>query len=94
MNRQLYATGQAVSVALNSLSGPSTTDKFRIVRRYRIENRAPMYHIRSAVDDCQRMVPENELSPVMPNVFDRVNRPSNVSQLFPKVVRFGRGATP
>jgi hypothetical protein len=94
VDRQLYAIGQIVSVTLRSLSGPRTRDHFQIVRRYMTRNREPMYHVRSIVDRSQRMVPEDELSIVMPNFLDRSNHPSNVLQLFPQVVRFDRAATP
>ncbi len=94
MDRQLYAIGQIVGVTLRSLSGPRTQDHFRIVRRYMARNQGPMYHVRSIVDRSQRMVPEDELSIVMPNFFDRSNRPSKVLQLFPQIVRFDRAVTP
>ena len=94
MDRQLYAIGQIVDVTLRSLSGPRTRDHFQIVRRYLTRNRAPMYHVRSIVDRSQRMVPEDELSIVMPNLFEGLNRSGKVLQLFPQVVRFDRAATP
>ena len=94
VDRQLYAIGQIVSVTLRSLSGPRTNDHFRIVRRYLIGNRRAMYHVRSIVDRSQRMVPEDELSIVMPSLFERSALSGKVLQLFPQVVRFDRAATP
>ena len=87
MDRQLYSIGQIVSVALRSLSGPRTKDHFRIVRRYLVRNHVPMYHVRSLVDRSQRMVPEHELSIVLPSLFDHSGK---VVQLFPQVIRFDR----
>ncbi len=63
MGKQLYASGQIVSVALQSLSGPSTLDKFRIVRRYPVANRPDIYWVQSLADPGQRMVSVSELSP-------------------------------
>lgn len=94
MDRQLYANGQIVSVALDSRSGPPTEDKFRIVRRHLIRNRAPMYHIRSLVDHGERMVPESELSVVMPSLFSRPRGSGKILQLFPQVVPFRPAAGP
>jgi hypothetical protein len=88
MDRQIYANGQVVSIALHSRSGPRTRDHFRIVRRYLIANRAAMYHVRSLVDRGQRMVPQGELAVVMPSVFDRAGSAGKILQLFPQVVRF------
>lgn len=94
MDRQLYAIGQIVSVALGSLSGPRTEGQFRIVRRYLMRHRAAMYHVRSVVDRGQRMVPEDELAAAMPNFIEGSGRTSKVLQLFPQVVRFEGAASP
>ena len=87
MDRQLYAIGQIVRVTAQSRSGPQTKDHFRIVRRYLIKSGHSMYHIRSIVDFAQRMVPEDELSVVMPNVSDRMSYSCKILQLFPQFVR-------
>lgn len=88
--RQLFATGQTVSIAPDSLSGPSTAERFRIVRRHLIENSRAMYHVRGLRDDSQRMVPEDELSAAMPHMFGRNGEPGKIVRLFPDVVRFDR----
>ena len=93
MEKRLYATGQIVGVAYRSLSGPRTEHHFRVVGCYLMRDRAPMYHVRSTVGRGQRMVPEDELSVIMPNVFDRAHAASKILHLFPQVVRFDRGAT-
>jgi hypothetical protein len=93
MDRQLFATGQIVTVAPRSLSGPRTADHFRVVRRYPMGGKPAMYHICSLAGRAQRMVPEDELSGVMPNAFDRATRPSKVLWLFPEVVRLDGGVT-
>lgn len=94
MDRQLFAIGQIVSIALHSRSGPQTEDHFRIVRRYPIKNRAPMYHVRSVVDRSERLVPESELSIGMPSIFGRPDGPSKILRLFPRIVPFRRAARP
>jgi len=93
MDRQLFATGQIVGVAHGSLSGPRTADRYRIVRRYPAENQPAMYHIRSLTGGGQRMVPEDELSAVVPTAFDGAGRPGKVLQLFSEVVPFDRSVT-
>lgn len=62
MTRQLYGTGRVVNVARHSLSGPSTSDRFVIVRRYPVANLPDLYWVRNLVDSTQRMVPVSELS--------------------------------
>jgi hypothetical protein len=90
MDRQLFATGQVVAIAPGSLSGPSTGDRYKIVRRYPVENRRSMYHVRSLADGDQRMVPEDELAVVMPTAHDwAMSR--KVLRLFPEVIPFARG---
>lgn len=91
MDRQLFATGQIVGVAPGSLSGPRTAGHYRVVRRYPVENRPAMYHVRSLADGDQRMVPEDELSATMPTA--QVSGLGKVLRLFPEVVPFTRGVT-
>ncbi len=67
MERQRYTAGQIVSVTPTSLSGPSTADKFRVVRRYPIPNLPDLYWLRSLADPSQRMVAAGELSSATPS---------------------------
>jgi hypothetical protein len=92
MDEEKYITGQIVSVALRSFSGPPTTDQFQVVGCYPRAPEAPMYHVRSVVDRGQRMVPENELSVAMHRVFRRAGGRSKILQLFPEIVRFETSA--
>jgi len=91
MDRQLFAPGQIVGITPGSLSGPRTADHYRVVRRYPVERRPGMYHIRSLADGSQRMVPEDELSAIMPTV--QVSGSGKVLRLFPEVVPFNRCVT-
>ena len=61
MSMQYYGAGHRVRVSAFSLSGPVTTDEFKILRRYRVESGEPMYRLRSIREPHERMVPENEL---------------------------------
>jgi hypothetical protein len=88
MRRQLYATGQIVTVSHSSLTGPQTGDHFRVVRRYSMPNRAPLYHVHSLIDRGQRMVSEGELSSVMPDFLGSPTERSKIIQLFPQIVAF------
>ena len=85
MDRQLYAPGQIVSVAPDSLSGPRTAGFFRVVRGYPVRGLARIYHVNSVRDRGQRMVPENELSAQM---VDNTAIPAKVICLFPETRPF------
>jgi hypothetical protein len=82
MDRQLFATGQIVRVAEDSLSGPSTADDFKIVRRYRVTDLPDLYRIQSMADPSERMVPVGELSATIPSLASHRYRPSNIVALF------------
>ena len=93
MDTQLFAAGQIVGVAVGSLSGPRTVDRYKIVRRYAVENRPVMYHIRSLVGGGQRMVPEDELTAVIRQSSTRRESIQTGLQLFPKIAPFDRRVT-
>lgn len=74
MGRLRYTAGQIVTVAPTSLSGPSTRDAFRVVRRYPISNRPDLYWLQSLADPSQRMTAGGELSCVAPSA-EQLNAP-------------------
>ena len=63
MSMHIYHSGEHVRVIDSSLSGPSTTDEFEIMRRYLVEGGENMYALRSTRNQRQRVVPGRELTP-------------------------------
>jgi hypothetical protein len=53
--------GSRVCVAAESMSGQPTPGEFRVMERYQIEGREPMYRLLSTRERTERMVPESEL---------------------------------
>ena len=53
--------GSRVCVSAESLSGRRTASEFRVMERYRIEGREPMYRLLSTRERTERMVRESEL---------------------------------
>lgn len=68
MKNPIYATGQLVHVDAASLSGPSTRDDFRVVRRYRASGVPDFYRLQSMMDRSERMVPAHELTTKVPTL--------------------------
>jgi hypothetical protein len=93
VNIHSFMSGQIVNVAAHSLSGPSSAGHFRVVECYPVRNGPAMYHVHSVAGRGQRMVPEDELSGVMPQVARAIRMQGKVVQLFPCIVPFGRGVT-
>jgi hypothetical protein len=61
MPTKTFDVGSRVCVSAASLSGPATTDEFRVVERYAVEGREAMYRLSSSQGAPERMVPESEL---------------------------------
>jgi hypothetical protein len=53
--------GSRVCVSADSLSGPATTNEFRIIDRYPVEGQEAMYRLASTRGHTERVVPEGEL---------------------------------
>lgn len=73
MRKHSYSTGQIVRVASQSVTGPSTTEPFRIVRRFSVTNLPDLFWLRSTVNRGQRMVSVSELSAVSPDRSDNMS---------------------
>jgi hypothetical protein len=61
MSTNRFDLGSRICVSPDSLSGPATTNEFRIVDCYPVEGREPMYRLSSIHGRTERMVPESEL---------------------------------
>lgn len=64
-----YTVGQIVHVMPQSLSGPTTTERFEVVRRFSASHHPDLYWIRSMARRGQRMVAASDLSSATPNRF-------------------------
>ena len=62
MSMHVYHSGEHVRVIDTSLSGPTTTEEFEIMRRYLVEGGEDMYMLRSIRDHRHRVVPGRELT--------------------------------
>jgi hypothetical protein len=59
-----YEAGERVRVSSRSLSGPSSGDEFKVIKRYPVEGMEPLYRIKSVSSPHERMVPGSEMKRV------------------------------